>query len=111
MTTTIPDIELHAFRAQLQQLRAEQVSDLEAANVTMHELAGQQAIGDAALGEVVSNAKFMVDVTPGIIAEIDAALARMDDGTYGRCETCHELISLSRLMVRPYGRRCVACNN
>ena len=108
--TAIPAIELEAFRTRLHDLRDEQVRDLEAANRTIAELASGQAFGDAALLEVVSHAKYMAEVTPDIIAEIDAALARIDAGTYGVCVDCGSLISLSRLMFRPYGRRCVDCN-
>jgi DnaK suppressor protein len=40
---------------------------------------------------------------------IQAALARIDAGTYGNCETCGETISAARLTAMPTARRCVAC--
>ena len=36
-----------------------------------------------------------------LIAKIDAALARLEDGTYGYCEETGEPISLMRLEARP----------
>ena len=36
-----------------------------------------------------------------LIGKIDAALARLDDGTYGYCEETGEPISLKRLDARP----------
>jgi len=36
-----------------------------------------------------------------LIAKIDAALSRIDDGTYGYCEQTGEPISLRRLEARP----------
>jgi DnaK suppressor protein len=36
-----------------------------------------------------------------LIAKIDAAVARIDDGTYGYCEETGEPISLRRLEARP----------
>ena len=36
-----------------------------------------------------------------LIAKIDAALARLDDGTYGYCEETGEPISIKRLDARP----------
>jgi len=36
-----------------------------------------------------------------LIAKIDAALGRIDDGTYGYCEETGEPISLKRLEARP----------
>jgi DnaK suppressor protein len=41
--------------------------------------------------------------------EIQAALARLAEGTYGRCESCGEPINPARLEVLPTARRCVSC--
>jgi len=43
------------------------------------------------------------------MAAIQAALARIDAGTYGICDTCGETISAARLAAMPMARRCVAC--
>lgn len=43
------------------------------------------------------------------LIEVDAALARLDDGTYGTCERCGAVIADGRLEVRPETRTCVAC--
>ncbi len=43
------------------------------------------------------------------IAEIEAARARVDAGTYGRCEVCGEPIPDQRLEARPVARTCVGC--
>jgi DnaK suppressor protein len=43
------------------------------------------------------------------ILEIDEALLRIDDGTYGICEKCGEEIDTKRLSVMPYARHCIAC--
>jgi len=40
---------------------------------------------------------------------IQAALARIDAGTYGICATCGETISAARLTAMPTARHCVAC--
>lgn len=42
-------------------------------------------------------------------AELDAALARVAAGTYGRCEGCGRRIPLERLRVRPMAAHCVTC--
>jgi DnaK suppressor protein len=42
-------------------------------------------------------------------AEIDAALARVGDGTYGVCEDCGRGIPSGRLDARPTATRCVDC--
>lgn len=41
--------------------------------------------------------------------EVDAALERVDKGTYGVCESCGRDIPPARLEARPFARRCVTC--
>lgn len=43
------------------------------------------------------------------LAEVDAALARLDDGTYGVCTGCGSPIAPARLEARPAARECIAC--
>src|ERR671926_207353 len=42
-----------------------------------------------------------------LLNEVDSALARMDQGSYGICETCHESIESDRLMADPLVRFCL----
>ena len=44
------------------------------------------------------------------IVEIDAALARIANGTYGTCEVCGGAIGRDRLRALPEVRRCVRCS-
>ncbi len=44
------------------------------------------------------------------LGEIDAALARIADGTYGTCEICGGAIGRDRLRALPEVRRCLACS-
>lgn len=41
--------------------------------------------------------------------EIAAALSRIDDGSFGRCENCESLIGLDRLEAMPHTRYCLGC--
>jgi len=43
------------------------------------------------------------------IREIDAARARMQQGTYGQCMDCGQPIERRRLEVYPTAKRCVTC--
>ncbi|MEO7837150.1 MAG: TraR/DksA C4-type zinc finger protein [Acidimicrobiales bacterium] len=45
------------------------------------------------------------------VAEIDHALARIDAGTYGICESCGQPIPRARLKALPHARLCVACKS
>jgi len=42
-----------------------------------------------------------------LLAAIDAALGRIDDGTYGRCERCGEEIEAERLQALPWVTLCI----
>ncbi|HZT91119.1 MAG TPA: TraR/DksA C4-type zinc finger protein [Gaiellaceae bacterium] len=41
------------------------------------------------------------------LAEIDAALKRIDDGSYGTCEACGKPIAPERLEALPWARFCI----
>ncbi len=45
------------------------------------------------------------------VEEIDDALIRIDDKTYGYCERCFQPIPKPRLRALPYARLCVACKS
>ena len=43
------------------------------------------------------------------IYELDDALKRIEDGTFGICQDCKSLITKSRLKAVPHARNCVKC--
>ncbi|QFG20669.1 TraR/DksA family transcriptional regulator [Actinomadura sp. WMMB 499] len=43
------------------------------------------------------------------LADIEDALRRLDDGTYGVCERCGGAIADGRLQARPSTRTCITC--
>jgi len=43
------------------------------------------------------------------VLDIDGALVRMDNGTYGTCVDCGDRVPSARLEVHPQAARCVAC--
>jgi DnaK suppressor protein len=45
------------------------------------------------------------------LQQIEAALARIDDGTYGKCLECGETIPPERLEILPYATTCVRCQS
>ena len=42
-----------------------------------------------------------------LLVEVDAALSRMDLGTYGICEVCHDPVESERLIADPLTRVCI----
>ena len=49
------------------------------------------------------------DVLRAEAAQIRAALARIDNGTYGTCATCGAEIGAERLEAQPVATRCIKC--
>ncbi|MEU3165011.1 TraR/DksA C4-type zinc finger protein [Streptosporangium sp. NPDC006930] len=44
-----------------------------------------------------------------LVAQNERAIARIDAGTYGVCESCHQPIGKERLQAFPRATLCVAC--
>jgi RNA polymerase-binding protein DksA len=44
-----------------------------------------------------------------VLGQISAALERINQGTFGRCEECSVEIPKARLQAVPYARHCVEC--
>ena len=45
----------------------------------------------------------------GVLDQIDGALKRIEEGSYGRCEECGEQIPKTRLEAVPYAAECERC--
>lgn len=43
--------------------------------------------------------------------DIEDAIRRVDEGTYGSCDACSGAIELPRLKALPFAKKCVACQN
>ena len=43
------------------------------------------------------------------LAQIDRALRKLEDGTYGRCDKCGKMIGEGRLSIAPFATLCVDC--
>ncbi|MGD6748540.1 TraR/DksA family transcriptional regulator [Streptomyces sp. BH105] len=56
--------------------------------------------------QLVSAQKTAIEQT---LQDIDAALARIKDGTYGTCQSCRTPVPEERLEILPYTRYCVTC--
>jgi DnaK suppressor protein len=45
----------------------------------------------------------------GLLGKIDAALRKIEDGTFGQCTNCGEEIGVKRLNARPVAELCIEC--
>lgn len=51
----------------------------------------------------------VLETEQGLLGEVDAALARIDNGTFGTCENCESSISKERLEAVPFAALCIEC--
>lgn len=107
-----------AARTALLALRAESARRVEALGGDVATIihAASSTTGDdehdpegATVGFERAQAMALLAQAHGRLAEIDAALGRLDDGGYGRCLSCGAPIPAERLDARPEATRCVAC--
>ena len=61
---------------------------------------------DSAQDEINSQ---LAEVESRELAQIEEALGRMKDGSYGKCEGCGNNIPLARLQALPYATTCINC--
>lgn len=78
------------------------------------ELTGDVEYGDGFADAAASTAERnevlgIVDNLVKLLADVDQALARVDDGTYGLCKSCGNEIGADRMEFRPTSRYCVDC--
>src|SRR5215467_2671732 len=90
MTEQASDPDLEAVRAQLEARRDE----------TRERIAALSRLTDIGVGDSLERT----------LARTDRALAKLDDGTYGICDTCGEPISPGRLRALPDGVLCLSCS-
>jgi DnaK suppressor protein len=74
---------------------------------------GSESAGDSAdmafgtgSEEVISQ---LAELESRELAQIERALARLKQGTYGLCEMCHKKIPVARLNALPFSTTCVQC--
>jgi DnaK suppressor protein len=67
----------------------------------------------AEVADVIPDPGEMADESRDVeeLREIDAALARLDDGSYGICVDCGGAIGNERLQAEPAAARCVECQS
>jgi DnaK suppressor protein len=103
---------LEAARTRLERRRQELVDLIQHGNAGIAEIRAEREIefGDEAQSEEEqARIALIAEAESGEVARIDAALARISTGTYGRCARCGELIEPRRLEANPYAVQCTDC--
>jgi RNA polymerase-binding protein DksA len=91
---------LNDFQA-LEAAEARDASHAASASTHLADLGSDRAASDISLG--------CRESASGEIQQIDEALERILDGSFGLCETCDKRISEERLGAIPYARLCLSC--
>jgi DnaK suppressor protein len=118
--TTMTKAEMEAYRPPLLALRKRLNGDVshladEALRMNQKEASGNLSsmpIHMADIGTDNFEQEFTLSLLANeeqVLGEISAALERIHEGTFGRCEECQGEIPKARLKVLPYTRYCVAC--
>lgn len=107
MSKTIGTRDTTVLAARRAQLEAERDHLLDLAGVSVDELVDVDP-EDPTRGRDAVSANLSA-LTRSTLAEVTAALARLDAGTYGRCEGCGASVPDERLEIMPAARFCVAC--
>ena len=104
------DVELSDLRAQLEAERADLLSQLAelgvgagAGTLTYDANFADSSQVTAEKGEAEALAATLQEQ----LDAVDAALGRMEAGTYGLCERCHQPIAPARLEAMPSATRCI----
>jgi DnaK suppressor protein len=108
----VPQERFDALRARLQTQRDEIVSmykqDLRAGQESADD--GTEDIVDRANNAYNRELMFSLsDAERNTLLQIENALRRMDEGSYGRCANCGQNIAVPRLEALPWARFCVDC--
>lgn len=112
--------ELERYRLRLQALLARAAQDrAELRAEALQPIAGETSggisnvpvhladLGSRASEENVSMR--LLENEEDLIGEINLALARIQEGTFGRCESCRRRIARERLRALPYAHLCLRC--
>ena len=105
--------EMAQARERLLTLRREVFAEVRTAARGAAESLEQQGVPDLGdLSAAASQRELLLNLSEAqrrTLADIDAALERVDDGSYGICLRCEEPIAPRRLAVRPFSRYCIEC--
>jgi len=71
---------------------------------------GSLPIGGPAGGPEAGSPEVTIDEVDQLLDEVEAALTRLDDGSYGTCRTCGGPIDDHRLAGLPTAQTCASCD-
>jgi len=103
---------LESERERLSNLIAEHVQEREEARLTETSAERSADPASAEAGSMAFEYEKELSIEQNsvdLLQKVEHALARMDAGLYGTCESCGQRIPVARLEVLPYATLCVKC--
>ena len=102
---------LDTFKSQLAEKRDEILRDAERTLTELNEQGGNiPDPNDRASAESGRNFELRIrQREQKLLSKIDDALQRIDDGEFGECDSCGDLIGEKRLEARPVTSLCIEC--
>jgi DnaK suppressor protein len=100
------------FRSLLEELRRELRASLESNDDSTNPVSPDRAIGRLTRQDAMLAQQMALELkrrNQARLGQVEQALRRMDEGTYGICARCEDEISVTRLNVRPEAPFCVRC--
>ena len=112
-TVKFPAADLKEFRKRLIESRRVATSGVNAMKATgFNETEDREADGGDGTSQTLRlQALGQMGNINRTIQQIDEALHRIDDGTYGVCTVCGQLIRKPRLLNQPFVLTCMECQN
>ena len=112
-TVKFPASDLKDFRKRLLEARAKALSGVDAMKATgFNESDDHEADGGDGTNQTLRlQALGQMGNINRTIQQIDEALHRIDDGSYGVCTSCGQLIRKPRLMNQPFVLTCMECQS
>ena len=112
-TEKFPAADLKEFRKRLLEARVRAASGVDAMKATgFNEAEDHEADGGDGTAQTLRlQALGQMGTINRTIQQIDEALHRIDDGTYGVCTVCGQLIRKARLLNQPFVLTCMECQS
>ena len=112
-TVKFPANDLKDFRKRLLEARAKATSGVDVLKATgFNEADDHEADGGDGTNQTLRlQALGQMENVNRTIQQIDEALHRIDDGTYGVCTVCGQLIRKPRLLNQPFVLTCMECQS
>ncbi len=102
--------QLAFFRDLLIQQRSEILNKADSFKEEAKESPVQGDEGDLAVSELNLALNLRLQERQAqLLSKVDRALGKIEEGTFGLCETCEESLHINRLLARPVATLCIAC--